>query len=75
MRVYQYKSPLGLFLIKPQTSGRWGLWFKGELLGSYHSAMAAADDVYMQATGDYAWDTLKGVRIPMDISEWEVVER
>lgn len=75
MKVYQYKSPAGLFLIKPQANGRWGLWFKDDLLGSYHSAMAAADDVYMQATGDYDWDSLDGVDIPTDISEWEVVAR
>lgn len=75
MKVYQYKSPIGLFLIKPQTNGRWGLWFKDDLLGSYHSAMAAADDVYMQVTGDYDWDSLDGVDIPTDISEWEVVAR
>ena len=75
MKVYQHKSPIGLFLIKPQTNSRWGLWFKDDLLGSYHSAMAAADDVCMQATGDYDWDSLNGVDIPTDISEWEVVAR
>ena len=47
MKVYQYISPIGRFLIKPQANGRWGLWFKDDLLGSYYSAMAAADDVYM----------------------------
>lgn len=75
MKVYQYKSPTGLFLIKLQVNGRWGLWFKDDLLGSYHSAMAAADDVYMQVTGDYDWDSLDGVDIPTDISEWEVIAR
>ena len=43
--MYQYRSPISLFLIKLQANGRWGLWFKDELLGSYHSAMVAADDV------------------------------
>ena len=75
MKIYQYRSPIGRFLIKPQPNGRWGLWFKDDLLGSYHSAMAAADDVCMQATGDYDWDSLDGVDIPTDISEWEVVAR
>ena len=75
MKIYQYRSPIGRFLIKPQTNGRWGLWFKDDLLGSYHSAMTAADDVYMQATGDYDGDSLDGVDIPTDISEWEVVAR
>ena len=75
MTTFQYKSPIGHFLIKPQANGRWGLWFKDDLLGSYHSAMVAADDVYMQATGDYDWDSLDRVDIPTDISEWEVVAR
>jgi len=75
VKVYQYKSPIGRFLIKPQANSRWGLWFKDDLLGSYHSAMAAADDVYMQTTGDYDWDSLDGVAIPTDISEWEVIAR
>lgn len=47
MKNYQNRSPVGRF--KPQANGRWGLWFKDDLLGSYHSAMAAPDDVYMQA--------------------------
>jgi hypothetical protein len=59
VKIYQYRSPIGRFLIKPQANGRWGLWFKDDLLGSYHSALAAADDV----------------DIPTDISEWEVVAR
>ena len=37
--------------------------------------MVAADDVYMQATGDYDWDSLDGVDISTDISEWEVEAR
>lgn len=71
MKVYYYRSPIGCFVIKSQTNGRWGLWLKDNLLGSYHSAMAAADDVYMQATGDYEWDEMNGIDIPTDISEWE----
>jgi hypothetical protein len=75
MKIYQYKSPVGSFLIKPQANSFWGLWLKDNLLGSYQSAMAAADDVYMQMTGDYDWDSLVGIDIPTDISEWEVIER
>lgn len=75
MKVYPYRSPIGGFLIKPQANGRWDLWFKDDLLGSYHSAMAATDDVYMQATGYSDWDSLDGVDIPKDIHEWEVVTR
>ena len=75
MKVYQFRPPIGRFLIKPQENGRWGLWFNDDLLGSYLSAMAAADDVYTQVTGDYDWDSLDGVDIPTDIHEWEVVAR
>jgi len=73
VKIYQYRSSIGRFLIKPQANGCWGLGFKDDLLGSYHSALAAADDVYMQATGDYDWDSRDGVDIPTDISEWDVV--
>jgi len=75
MKIYRYQSPMGLFLIKAQPNARWGLWFKDELLGSYHTPVAAVDDVYTQATGEYDWDTLEGVDIPTDVYEWEVVKR
>jgi len=75
MKSYQYRSPLGVFIIKSQANGRWGLWLNDELLGSYHSSVAAADDVFMQATGDYDWDTLNDIDIPTDVYEWDVVKR
>jgi hypothetical protein len=75
MKIYPYRSPIGHFFIKSQADGRWGIWLKDDLLGSYNSAIAAADDVYTQVTGDYDWDTLDSVDIPTDISEWEVVVR
>ncbi|HEX2949869.1 MAG TPA: hypothetical protein VHV83_09945 [Armatimonadota bacterium] len=75
MRLYRYESPVGAFIIKPQPDGRWGLWLKDDLLGNYHSAVAAADDVYTQTTVDYDWDTYEGSDIPTDIHEWEVIVR
>jgi len=75
VKIYQYISPIGRFVIKPQDNGRWGLWFSDDLLGSYQSAMAAADDVYTQATGNFGWDSLDGIDIPTDIYEWEMVTR
>ena len=75
MKIYQYRSPIGCFLIKQKTNGYWDLWLKDELLGSYKSATAAADDVYTQTTGDYNWDSLNDTNIPTDIHEWEVVMR
>jgi hypothetical protein len=75
MKFYQYQSPIGCFKIVAQANGRWGLWFKDDLLGSYSSAVAAADDVYTQATGNSRWDSLKGISIPTDVYEWEVITR
>lgn len=38
----------------------------------YHSAIAAADNVYMHVTGYYDWDKLDGsVEAPHDIYEWQ----
>ena len=71
MTIYQYRSPIGRFRIQPQHHGGWGLWLKAELLGSYNSPVAAADDVFQQATGDSDWDFLEGVPIPTDVYEWE----
>ena len=75
MRIYRYRSPIGHFRVEPQDDGRWALWFKEEILGSYHSPVAAADDVYTQSTGDYDWDSLRGADIPTDIYEWESFEQ
>lgn len=75
MKTYCYKSPIGVFIIKPQPDGRWGLWFGDDLLGSYHSEIAAADDVYTQATGNYQWDSSSWLDVPTDIHEWEVIRR
>lgn len=48
-----------------------GLWLDDELLGSYQSPEAAADDVYVQVTGHHAWDTLKNANPPIDLSGWQ----
>jgi hypothetical protein len=71
---YYFKASVGNFQIKQQSSSeRWGLYLGDELLGTYHSPQAAADDVFMQATGDYSWDTIRPtVRHPQDLSEWIV---
>jgi hypothetical protein len=73
MRIYRYKSPIGTFTIKPQADGRWGLWFQDDKLGSYQSAVAAADDVYCRATGNYDWDSRDEVDVPTDVGEWESI--
>lgn len=73
MTIYRYRFSHGIFFIKPQPSGRWGLWLNECLLGSYHSAAAAADDVYMQATGFYDWDSLRNETPPGDLTDWDTI--
>jgi hypothetical protein len=71
--VYYYRSRVGTFWIRPQSSnpGRVQLGVGDEILGSYHSPQAAADDVYTQHTGFDAWDSLPSVTEPTDLSEWQ----
>jgi len=61
-----------MFWIAPQPdgSGRYWLGIDDKVLGSYHSPIAAADDVYCQATGWYKWDSLEPITSPTDLSEW-----
>lgn len=73
MKAYFYRSPRGRFIIKQQQNGRWGLWFGEILLGSYRSPIAAADDVYMQCTGSWHWDSAQNIDIPTDLSEWKII--
>ena len=35
MKIYQYRSPIGRFLIKPQANCCWGLWFKRKSMGTW----------------------------------------
>lgn len=68
--MYYFRGPIGLFKIKPY-NGRYQLWFNGDIVGVYNSAVAAADDVYTHTTGCYEWDDLDGrVTPPSDLSEW-----
>lgn len=71
--MWYYKSPIGLMKIYKNTSGRYSLQINGTVYGSYNSAIAAADDVYMFATGCYQWDSLDGtLNPPTDICEWQI---
>lgn len=70
--LYYYRSKIGLFRIYPR-QGRYALEINGTIYGTYHSAVAAADDVYTHCTGCYEWDNLDGrVNAPSDLSEWNV---
>ena len=69
--MFYYNSPVGTFWIKPRPDGRFALEINNDILGFYHSPVAAADDVYVHVTGYYPWDSLDGtVDGPTDIHEW-----
>ncbi|MDD4601488.1 MAG: hypothetical protein PHQ46_10620 [Negativicutes bacterium] len=72
--MYIYKSPIGLMkIIFDRNVGKFALVINGTCYGHYHSAVAAADDVYVHETGCNDWDLLDGdiLDSPSDISEWE----
>ena len=70
---YQYKTPLGTFVIRPQRTdpSRVELWVGGECYGSYASALMAASDVYAHATGFSACDLATHLRASEDLGDWE----
>ncbi|GHV55909.1 hypothetical protein AGMMS50268_28800 [Spirochaetia bacterium] len=74
--IFIYKSPVGTFHIAYNpNSGKWTLGLKDEIYGEYLSTVAAADDVYCQATGFYEWDSLDISNLldaPTDIHCWEI---
>lgn len=68
-----YKSPVGEFKVIKDHSA-FNLYLGDNCLGSYESAIGAADDVYLQHTGYTPWDSLEGVQdAPTDIYEWQVL--
>jgi len=69
--MWLYRSTCGLFTIKVEPDGRYGLWLEEELLGTYETAALAADDVYTQSTGAYEWDDQEPVEEPSDLSKWD----
>ncbi len=69
--MFLFHSSVGVFWIKPHL-GKFLLGINNDALGSYHSAVAAADDVYTHVTGHFPWDILDGIEDgPTDIYEWE----
>ena len=72
--MWVYNSPIGAIRIFMVSSGRYALEIAGIVYGSYHSPEAAADDVYMHATGCAEWDMLSGKvpGEPTDLSEWNL---
>ena len=42
---YSWPSRIGTFVIRLNAQGRWDIWFQDDMLGSYHSAVSALDDL------------------------------
>lgn len=69
--MFFYDSPLGVFTIR-QEAGRFVLCLDDEILGRYASPNAAANDVYMQCTGSFAWDgCLLLPDAPTGLDDWQ----
>lgn len=69
---YSYDISEGPVHLMPETGGRYSVIFQGENLGSYHSAIAAADD----AAGGHTYTPsssidLGDLDIPYDLNDWE----
>lgn len=69
---YRYQTRAGTVSLVPDSDGRYRVIFHDEVLGSYHSAQAAADDV----SGGHTFSASDGtdfaeLDIPCDIGEWD----
>ncbi len=73
--MWTFKTRYGTLKIMQLRNGRFGLYMNDEMLGSYHSPHAAADDVHMCSTGCWEWDQQLTVVSPCDLSEWQSHQR
>ena len=78
--IFIYYSPVGKFFIKYDFKVcKWILGLGEEVFGFYESTVAAADDVYCQASGCYEWDSMDIDSIledvPTDIYCWEFLKK
>ncbi|WP_299209211.1 hypothetical protein [uncultured Tateyamaria sp.] len=69
---YIFQTRHGPIKIIPEPGGRYAVIYDEEHLGSYHSPIAAADDV----SGGYTFSPSNGVEfdeldVPSDIGNWE----
>jgi hypothetical protein len=69
---FRYETRHGAIKIQPESNGRFAVIYQGEHLGSYHSAVAAADDI----SGGHTFIPSNGVDfgdldVPADLTEWE----
>lgn len=71
---YVHQTRWGRFAIALNRNGRWSAMFEDENLGSYHSPVAALDDLI----GDHCFSNSAGldtseVGLPRELSGWEQV--
>jgi len=71
---WRYEARLASFGILPHGNGRWQIWFNDESLGSYHSPVAALDDL----VGGYCISNSQDLDfarmgLPSELSEWVLV--
>ena len=73
--IYYYRINQNyVFFIKPLIYGNFGLFINDNLLGTYISPHAGADDVYHHFTGFDYWDELTYLDDePYDLSFWEIL--
>jgi hypothetical protein len=69
-RMYIFRTRAGVFSIV-QRNGRWHLIVDGESLGSYPTAVQAADDLVGGHFSLPAGTDTATLGIPADLSEWE----
>lgn len=76
MQSYTYNSDIGTFEIRQRSHEMYELWINEEMLASYESAEAAADDVANFNTGYIEWDGFHNEleNFPSNIDEWTVVK-
>jgi len=68
---YQFPTPSGAVSIVPAPNGRWKLVYKGDDLGSYHSAAAAASDASVGSHfGTSDGTNLGTLGIPEELADW-----
>jgi hypothetical protein len=66
-----FRTKLGTLRIEKLPNSRYGLYLEDELLGSYHSAEAAAEVVSSCSTGHDGWDSSGPVVAPKDLTDWQ----
>lgn len=73
--LWVYKSPIGPLYIRRLPNSTYGLIYNGIVWESSNTPEEQADDVYMQCTGCFEWDSFNDSQyyVPKDLSEWEKI--